>query len=75
MKNTGNLYLRTLACTVFVLGVIETVIGATARGVVKNYGFGCWWTGVMCMLAGFFGVVQGNKNLMGVGYCLRYLYN
>ena len=65
-------YIRSLAAIVTILGIIELVIGITARNVVKRYGFGCWWTGLLCLIAGLFVVINGNKNLIGIGHCLRY---
>jgi len=53
-----------------ILGFVELIIGACARNVVTNYGFGAWWTGFCCFLAGMNGVLRGNRNLRGSGYCL-----
>ena len=75
MVVAGNLYIRSLAAIVAVLGCVELVIGVMATNVVKRYRFGCWWTGLICLIAGLFGVIQGNKNIQGIGYCLRYEFD
>ena len=67
----ANPYIQSLAGTVMILGFAELIIGACARNVVTNYGFGAWWTGFCCFLAGMNGVLRGNRNLRGSGYCLR----
>lgn len=64
------MYLQILSGVVLITGFIETIVGALANSVVSSNGFGSWWAGVLCVVAGVCGIMQGTPQMRSTGYCL-----
>ncbi len=64
----GNKYLQAFCVPVFVIGVIQVVLGACVSSVIA--GSGSWWSGVVAVVAAVLGLNQRNPTSRSLGYCV-----
>ena len=66
----GNKYIQACNVIILITGFCELIIGAKIAAVVQGVG-GVWWVGVVSVITGFIGLMQGNGCVRGTAYCLR----
>ena len=66
----GNKYIQVCNVIVIITGICEVVIGAKIASVVAGGG-GAYWVGIISIIAGVIGLMQGTACTRGTAYCLR----